>query len=241
MATADDAPTDATAAIMQPYLFPYLGYYQLISASDTFVFLDDVAFMKRGWINRNRILVAGNAFLFTVPVRAASQNRSIRETEIAEVGAWRRRLERTLRHAYANAPFLAETLDLVHAVISRSTSSIAELAAESVRAVCAHLELPASFRSSSELDTDDTTGAERIIALCQACGATRYVNPPGGTELYDRSQFARAGIDLKFLRPHLPEYSQRADPFVPGLSIIDVLMCNPRETVRTWAQTFDLE
>lgn len=231
-----------TAVVMQPYFFPYLGYFQLVAASSVFVFLDDTTFIKGGWINRNRCLVQGKAHLFTVPLCASSSNRSIATTLVTEDFRWRSRLLRLLEQTYARAPLRDPVLELVEQVISTQRRSIGDLAAASVRAVCAHVGLSTTWQSSSEAHpAQGHTGAERIIDICRALRATRYVNAPGGRELYTSTEFARAGIELRFLRPTLRAYAQTGGGFVSGLSIIDVLMFNPPEQVRAWMGAYELE
>jgi hypothetical protein len=231
-----------SVAIMQPYFFPYLGYFQLAAAASVFVFLNDAAFIKGGWINRNRYLHQGSARFFTVPLQHASPNRRIDEIGIAEVRNWQRTLLRALEQSYARAPHRDATLGLVEGVLSRPHRDIGGLAAESVRAVCAYVGLsPAWQESRRDHPGSGLGGAARVLELCGALGATRYVNAPGGRPLYDAAQFARAGIELRFLRPVLPPYDQQVDGFVAGLSIIDALMFNSAPVVRTWMEAYELE
>lgn len=231
-----------TVVVMQPYFFPYLGYFQLVAASSVFIFLDDVAYIKRGWINRNSFLVQNRAHVFTVPLQAPSINRQIATTLVAEDPRWQSHLIRLLENAYAHAPFRDAVLGLVQQVVSEPQRSIGNLAATSVRTVCAYVGLPATWQMSSEAHPrNGLKGAARIVDICRTLDATRYVNAPGGKDLYDSSEFLRAGIELRFLRPVLPAYVQSGGQFVRGLSIIDVLMFNPPEQVRAWMEAYELE
>jgi hypothetical protein len=217
-------------AIMQPYLFPYIGYFQLIAAADTFVVYDDVAFINRGWINRNRVLQQGRELLVTVPLRAASQNRTIREIEIAEDGLWLPRVLRTVEHAYARAPRFPDTYALAEAVLGSKERSISRMAVSGLRAVCTHLGITTRFvESSTVYGNSALKGQERILDICAREGATRYINLPGGAALYSRAEFAARGVELEILEPDPGPYRQFGDPFVPWLSILDVLMFNSRE------------
>jgi hypothetical protein len=230
-----------TLAIMQPYLFPYIGYFQLVAAVDRFVFLDDVAFIKKGWINRNRILVSGKPWTFTVPLRDASQNRPICDTEIHAQEFTPSKLMRTIDLAYRKAPFFASTYALAERVFGGTYQSIAEMAQESVRFVCEYLELSTPFvRSSTCHGPSPLKGAERIREICAHEGATRYLNPSGGTELYEAADFAAQGIELRFLQSREQSYPQWGGPFVPWLSILDVLMFNDPAVVRGMLSAFDL-
>lgn len=231
-----------TAVVMQPYFFPYLGYFQLVAASSVFVYFQDASYIKGGWINRNRVLVQGRPHVFTVPIEKASSHRTIEATNIANAQDWRSHFVRLLEQAYARAPFRDRVLNLVSNVVYSTTSSIGRLAEESVRAVCAYVGFVPQWRQSHEFQfSDSPRGAARIKRICQALEAERYVNAPGGKALYDAQDFQRAGIELRFLRPVLPEYEQTGGAFVSGLSIIDVLMFNSPEVTRTWMEAYELE
>jgi hypothetical protein len=223
--TASSKQQDRVVAVMQPYLFPYLGYFQLISASDVFVLYDDVDFIKQGWINRNKILINNSPHVFTVPCHNASSNEIINDVAIHE--GWRKaKLLKKIRMTYSNAPCFDDAFPVVERVISTDENLISRLAERSVRQVSDYLGLDVDFHRSSDLDVDPSLGrADRLIALTKHFGASTYVNMEGGTELYEKSYFSAQGVDLRFLTPHLPKYSQyTGDSFHSGLSIIDVMM-----------------
>jgi len=229
---------------MQPYLFPYLGYFQLMRAVDRFVVYDDVAFITQGWINRNRVLINGRPSYFTVPVKHASSFVSIHDTLIDGDGQHARWIEKTLKtfdNAYRRAPQFARVFPLVEAVLMRPTNRVAELAAASLEAVADFLEIRTEWvESSRRYGNAGLKGEERVLAICRAEQATDYVNAAGGRELYARDRFEAAGVRLHFLQPRTVEYRQFGHPFVPWLSIIDVLMFNPLETVQTFLDACDL-
>jgi hypothetical protein len=215
-----------TLGVMQPYLFPYLGYYQLMRACDRFAVLDDVTFINRGWINRNHLLVHGEPHLFTVPLVRASQNRLIRDIAVA-TGDWRTKLMRTIATAYARAPHYRGTSALVGSVLEGSAGSIGDLAFASLRAVHEHVGLSTTLiRSTDIYDNQNLRGQARILDICRREGAEVYANLPGGRALYDAESFRSAGIELRFLDARAREYPQLGQPFQPDLSIIDVLMFN---------------
>lgn len=239
----DEGGADATRimrlrrrmAIMQPYVFPYVGYFHLAQASDLFVFYDDVQYTTRGWINRNRILLNGTDYLFTVPVAGASQSRIICETMQACDAAWTEKFYRTLQHAYRKAPQFTRVMEPVMAAFSTPCGSIADLAIRSIEAVHDYLGLP--FRCArSSVCAPETRGlerADRLIEITRTLGYAAYVNAPGGATLYDKGYFASRGVELGFVESGEISYRQYApDGFVPSLSIIDVLMFNDIPTVR---------
>jgi hypothetical protein len=229
---------------MQPYLFPYIGYYQLISAVDEFVNYDDVAFIQQGWINRNRIKINGEARYFTVPLAAASSFRSIRETMVATLPyeAFRRKFFATINTVYGKAPFYRETLNLLEGVFVPQPASIGDLAWQSVSAVCSYLRLETRLvPTATTFGNSHLKKADRLIDICRRENADIYINAIGGAELYSRDEFAKAGIALWFLRSGPVEYSQSdRRAFIPNLSIIDVLMFNSHEQVRLMLRNFNL-
>ena len=230
--------------IMQPYLFPYLGYFQLIAAVDKFVLYDDVAFIKQGWINRNQILLNGQPYLFSVPLRGASSNRSIRDTEISagEYPRWKDRFLKTIDLAYSRAPHFEATKQLVSSVLEPASSSAADVARRSIGVVCEALGLATRIEVSSTIYNNSHLRAqERVLDICGREGASLYINPPGGRELYSHEAFGARHLELRFLRSRLPAYPQFSHEFVPALSVLDVLMFNSIEAVRGMMAEFDLE
>ncbi|HUE91246.1 WbqC family protein [Pseudomonas sp.] len=217
-----------TLAVMQPYFFPYLGYFQLARSVEHFVFLDDVAFIKRGFIQRNRILLNGVPFQFSVAVRQASQNRAINEHEfVGDFSVFHQQL----RHAYARAPYFTEVFALVEALCHDHELNVAHKAAASVCLVFDYLGLPLQSSFASELALGELAGETRILAICRQMQAQAYHNAIGGRSLYDGHHFTEQGVQLRFVEPHLAAYPQAGGEFVAGLSILDVLMYNAPQDV----------
>jgi len=229
---------------MQPYLFPYIGYYQLMHAVDRFVVYDDVTFIKQGWINRNRLLINGQPSFFVVPAKNASSFVLIRDTPVDDSPQhreWVAKLLKTFENAYRRAPEFPRVFPIVEAVFAAPATRVAEIAVASLKLVAEYLELrPVWVDSSTIYDNAHLKGEERVLAICRAEGATQYVNPPGGEELYSRDRFDAQGVELRFLRPRPIEYPQFGAPFVPWLSIVDVLMFNTRDAIRSFMCQYDL-
>lgn len=231
-------------AVMQPYIFPYIGYFQLIKAVDTFVFYDDVNFIKQGWINRNQILINGKANLFTIPLKKASSFNLINETLINEslFTKWKKKFLRKIEQSYSKAPFFEEYYPVVCKVMNHSAMTISEMAILSVKETSAYLNLGVNFEVSSnkfpELQNFERT--ERLIEMCSLLNLTTYINPIGGEELYNKKDFREKNINLLFLQPKLENYTQFENEFIKGLSIIDVLMFNSPESVRNMLSNFEL-
>lgn len=224
-----------TLGIMQPYVFPYIGYFQYIAAVDSFVLYDDVAFIRQGWINRNNILQHGKPLLFTVPLKDASSFRNICDTEIAQAQyqTWRNKFYKTLEQCYRKAPFFDSVLELLTSVFKPDERFISQLAGKSISDVCNYIGISTPVKYASGNYTNQTlSGEARVIDICRQEGANQYINPVGGQHLYHRQHFALQGIDLKFISVQPVQYPQYDHSFVPSLSIIDVLMFNDAERIK---------
>lgn len=226
-------PRPITLAIMQPYFLPYLGYFQLMAAVDTLVLYDDVNFINRGWINRNRFNLNGTAHMQTIPLQHASQNKRICDIHISDAENWRDKTLKTIRQAYARASQYARVYPLVEVIIKHPADNLADYLHHSLIMLHEHLGLPTRLVGSSRAYGNQALKAQaRIIDICQRERAERYINAIGGVELYDRAAFEAHGLQLTFLHPALPAYDTGAVPFVPGLSVVDVLMHNPPDAMQ---------
>lgn len=213
--------------ILQPYIFPYIGYFQLINAVDRLVIYDDAQWIKGGWINRNRILVQGNPTYVTLPVAAAPLGTAINERVFSSQFEWqKRKILRTLVSAYERSMNFDATYALVEECFSCGSTNVAEFVANSLRVVCDCLGIDVPFRFSSELVSSQVlTGEDRVLDICKLCESSSYVNPIGGVELYSCRRFASEGIELRFLKSNCDEYFQLSNRgFISSLSILDVLM-----------------
>ncbi|UII31663.1 WbqC family protein [Fulvivirga ulvae] len=232
-------------AVMQPYVFPYLGYFQLINSVDIFVLYDDVNFIKQGWINRNKILLNGKESLFTVPINGVSSFRPIRETEISGpiYLKWQKKFLKSLRQSYIKAPFFENIYPIIETVILRNHKNIGELAGDSIQLVSNYLGIDTEFLYSSECFSDSKSldKADRLIAIVNELSGDHYINPSGGKELYQKGMFEKAGLKLSFIKNHLRPYTQLGEEFKAGLSIIDVLMFNDIEEIQKMLTQFELE
>ncbi|QIH09982.1 MULTISPECIES: WbqC family protein [unclassified Pseudomonas] len=220
-------------AIMQPYFFPYIGYFDLIASVDKFVFYDDVNFIKNGWINRNRLYLSGDVRYFTAPLSGASSNSKIFEVRIQPRQAWTRKLLESIRQSYAKAPNFIETFDLLRDVLDGDSESVSSLAQKSVQKSAERLGMLTNFiESSSIYENSDLKGTERVLDICLKEGTKEYINLPGGKSLYDETDFLKKGIKLSFTNTSFIPYAQFDRPFSPGLSIIDMMMFNSFEQCR---------
>jgi hypothetical protein len=229
-------------AIMQPYLFPYLGYFQLIKVVDIFVIHDDVQYIKGGWINRNRILLNHQAHLFSFSIKKAPAHLNINQRNFGDdfVTRKKRFLEK-IRFAYCNAPYYSRTMNLIKEILDYQELNVSLFIINSLKRLCMAINILTPFCLSSELNKNQyLKGEQRVIDINKNMGASHYVNPIGGTELYSPAEFARNGIRLNFIQSKLSAYTQFNQGFVPDLSIIDVLMFNSRDMINRLINEYDL-
>jgi hypothetical protein len=230
-----------TIAIMQPYIFPYIGYFQLINAVDKFIIYDDVNFINKGWINRNNILVSGQPHLFTVPLKDASQNKLIREVAVAQGEPWQKKFLKTVRQSYQKAPYYEKVFVLIEEIVNLEVKTIHELAHSALKITCAFMEIGTEIiPSSTRYNNTHLKGQERILDICRQENASHYINPIGGMELYDKGRFENEGRRLSFIKSVASPYPQFKNAFVPWLSIIDILMFNNQENINKHLKAYEL-
>lgn len=232
--------------IMQPYFLPYLGYWQLIHTVDKFVILDDVNFIKGGWINRNRYLYQGEAKIFTINLKDARSSKIINEIEIAENGNKFEPMKKNLgmfAMAYKKkAPEYQNVIELINKIESYGERNLSKYITNSIREICKYLEIETEIIVSSEMDkTKGLLREHRVVDICKRLGGDMYINPIGGKELYTHEFFGENGLELKFIRMDDLKYQQVGDEFLPSLSILDVLMFNSKEKAISLLDLYTLE
>jgi hypothetical protein len=243
-------------AVNQPYFFPYIGYYQLIKSVDKFILCDNVNFIKRGWVNRNRILVKnyGPAWI-TVPLREQSCHAKITDTKIDNRWNWKRKMFQTIEMNYRKAPMFEQFYPVIRHIIDIETDSISELDANTIIGISNYLNIDTIIETDyskytyieEEIDAcesgdcpGDDKRVSRIVKICQHENADVYHNLIGGMSLYSKESFYSKNIKIKFLNNKPMEYRQSNGEFVPKLSIIDVLMLNSPAVVSTMLNLFEL-
>jgi hypothetical protein len=224
--------------LMQPYLFPYIGYFQLMDAVDEYVVYDDVHFIKGGWINRNNILIGNQKVRFTASLLEASPNKLINEIEIQDNFD---KFLKTVAMAYSKAPYKEPVYDLLNKICSFQDKNLARFNGNSLQQIAGYLGIGTTILYSSTLNKDNALRAQdKVISICKEMGADMYINAIGGQELYDRESFSAEGIELKFLKPNIIPYKQFTQDFIPGLSIIDVMMFNSPVEIKKMLADYDL-
>lgn len=226
-----------TIGVMQPYFMPYIGYWQLMAAVDQYVVYDDVNYIKRGWANRNNILLNGEPYLFSISLNGASQNKFFNEIEIADNFE---KLKKTLYHSYSK-PYYEESMQLLDEILEYPDRNLSRFLYYSFHAVLKYLDCNTELIFSSEIKKDNSLkGQDKILDICRALKADRYINAIGGQELYDVDTFAKNGIELKFLKSNAIIYPQFKNSFVPNLSIIDIMMFNGKNRTKQLLNEYTL-
>jgi len=215
-------------AIMQPYFFPYIGYFQLLKTVDEFVIYDNIQFTKKGWIHRNRILVNEASSFVTLPLKNDSDYLDINDRRLADsFFQEKKKLLRRIEGAYRNAPYFHDVYPLVKGCLDYDDSNLFNFIFFSVKKIMNFLSINTRVVISSSIKIDNSLKAEKkVIEICKQMNAGTYINPIGGLELYDKGEFAAHNIELKFLKTKPIVYKQFNNNFIPWLSIIDVMMFN---------------
>ena len=216
--------------IMQPYFLPYVGYFQLIYSCDIFVIYDNIKYTKRGWINRNRMLMNGKDRVFTLPLKKASDSLDIVQREISTDSFYSDGLLNFFRENYRRAPNYHEGILLFTQILAFNDVNLFRFIENSLNIIIQYFGLSTKVIKSSELPINHSLASQEIvIALCGALGATDYINLSGGIDLYDKNSFNKSGINLRFIKTSPFEYRQFDNPFIGNLSIIDLIMFNNLE------------
>ncbi|MGE4518381.1 MAG: WbqC family protein [Desulfobacteraceae bacterium] len=224
--------------IMQPYFFPYLGYWQLINSVDVFIIYDDVNFIKQGWINRNYILNYDKKFLFTLQLEGSSSFKLINEINIGNNNT---KLIKTLTQFYNKAFYFNDVISLLEKIILNKEKNLGIYLEYLIKEICRYLKIETEILISSKIEKNNSLkGQDKVIEICKLLNASCYINPLGGQQLYDKKIFAYNNIDLYFLQTNQIEYKQFTNEFIPSLSIIDILMFNSVEEIKNHLTQFVL-
>ncbi len=230
--------------IMQPYFFPYIGYFSLIKHVDEFILFDTPQFIRHGWIERNRIKNAGGGYVYiSVPLLKHSQKTAIQNILINNEMDWKNKILAQLVH-YKKAPYYKEVTEMLRALFEKEYLDIVTLDKVTLEKVCEYLNIDTEIKVFSQMNLE----IEQVLApdewalnICKAIpGANEYWNPPGGKAFFDVSKYDKAGIDIRFQEVEITEYQQGKNAFEAGLSIIDVMMYNSSQTIHRMMDNFKL-
>jgi len=232
--------------IMQPYFFPYIGYFMLIKSSDYWIVFDNTQYINKGWINRNRILsqTKGEVAYISVPIVKKGRGMLINDAEIDQAQRWKEKILGQIDYYKKKAPFYLKTKRLVEEILSYQTNYISELNVFALENICNYLSIDFNYSVFSKMNTgiySVNTPDEWALEITKYLGGNSYVNPPGGKSFFNKEKYLDEGIDLKFLIPKLIPYKTFSKEFIPGLSIIDVLMFNSVEKTQVLLDEYTIE
>lgn len=231
---------------MQPYLFPYIGYFSLINYSDKFIFFDTPQYISHGWINRNRIIKQdGSIGYFIVPIQKCHRETAIKDVKISNSTKWKEKIFGQLTVYRKKAPNYESVVTMIRSVFEQQAygDSLSKLSILSVMEICRYLDIKRDFEIFSEmnLDIDDVHAPDEwALNITQACHGDTYVNPPGGLEFFDREKYRENNIKLEFLNQHFKQYVQRIGHFEPALSVIDLMMFCSKEEIIDMLYDFEI-
>ncbi len=227
---------------MQAYIFPYIGYFQLINSVDEFIIYDNIQYTKKGWINRNRILSNGKDKLITVPLKKDSDYLNIFDRELSSNwGNDRKKLLNIIRESYRKALFFDDVYPLIERSLLYEENNLFKFIVNTLEVINGYLGIKTPIVTSSTIEIDHTlTSKEKVIALCKERGADVYVNPIGGVELYSKEAFKNEDLELFFIKSDNIVYEQFKNDFIPWLSIIDVMMFNSKEEINKYLNSYSL-
>ena len=228
-----------TLAIMQPYLFPYIGYWQLIANSDQFIFFDVVQYNKRSWMNRNRILHPDKPDEFqyiSVPIKKHEKGTLIKDVYINNNENWEEKIFGQLTvYKKLNAPYYDDVKKLIEKIFAGNHESFLNLSVVSMIQICEYLDIDFKYQIASDVNFNRNiieNAGDWALSISKELKATNYINPYGGYEIFDEGKYNVNGIDIKFLKSKLTPYKQSfRKNFMSGLSIIDILMFNDKKII----------
>jgi hypothetical protein len=213
---------------MQPYFFPYIGYFQLMNIVDEFVVYDNIQYTKKGWINRNRILLNGKDQFITIPLKKGSDFLNVNERLLSE--NWdsdKKYMINLIKSSYSKAPFFKDIFPVIEDCIMYKNENLFDFVFYSITSLKNYLNISTELILSSNLPIDHSLkSVDKVISICKLKNASIYVNLIGGTQLYKSEDFIEVGVNLRFLKSNLINYKQFDNEFMPFLSIIDVMMFN---------------
>lgn len=230
---------------MQPYFFPYIGYFSLIKQTDRFILFDTVQFIRHGWIERNRILKPNEGWQYiSVPLNKYSRDIKIMDICINNTGNWKEKTFRQLEHYKKRAPYYNEALEVIKEALDIDTNSIVKLNENIIKTICKYIGININVEIFSKMNLEiieANAPDEWALNICKALGnVSEYWNPEGGLDFFDKTKYTSNNIDIKFMRMNLEEYSQRRNAFESGLSIIDVMMFNDSQFINNMLDNFQI-
>ena len=229
--------------IMQPYFIPYVGYFQLINLVDQFVIYDNIQYTKKGWIKRNRILLNNKVKTISLPLKKDSDFLDIKERQLASNwGIEKKKILNTIKSAYRKSPYFEEGCRLVNSILDVSNNNLFDYLFETIKIINNYLQISTPIVKSSDIKIDHCLRSSfKIIEICKKTNSKTYINSIGGLNLYDKKEFKKQKIELKFIKTLNFKYNQISNDFHENLSIIDIIMNCSNEEIKNILLSYKLE
>ncbi len=208
---------------MQPYFYPYMGYFQLIDAVDLLVVYDDVQYIQRGWINRNYLLVKEGRQYFTIPVKKPKLQSLIKDVRVLEGVVWKKKIIRSFELNYSKAPNFNTGFEMLNQVLGIKSDFLIDYCLSSIQSITSYLDMNIEFQYSSELSYTGEDKIEKLNSIITIENAQMIVLPPGSLTLYDPSDFIKqAGFLNSYENTAYKQFHK--SHFEKNLSILDMVM-----------------
>ncbi len=240
---------------MQAYFFPYIGYFQLINASEVFVIYENVSFRKGSWVTRNRILDKGKnkPIYINLSVSKKSIGDIVSTVSLAQKKERVEAVDNLIYFNYKKAPFFDDVYPVLQNLLYCDEQNLHSYNAKLTEGICELLSIKTKIISDNSnciqieneleekaLESGNNVMTQRVIELCKYYGGNHYLNPIGGVELYSRKDFKNSNLKISFVKSDPIVYNQFESPFIPSLSVIDVLMHAGIEKTRSFLNNFQL-
>lgn len=236
----------SSLAVMQPYFFPYSGYFSLIESADTFIFFDDVQYVRKSWMGRNRLLnlSTGTPFYIRPGIVKPPYQAPLPSVELEQNSDWKDKLLEQTATYKNDVPFYNETKQLLEEILDHDYKYLVEFNIKSVITIAEKLDLDTRFEKYSDhgfwFDQKPERGTWGL-EIAKAVDVDKYINSPGGVSFISADGFSQAGIKLGFIQPGITSYDQNVDKFVPRLSILDVLFFNGIENTKKYVRDYSIK
>lgn len=215
---------------MQPYFFPYIDHFRMMAKCDVWVFFDITQFRRKSWMHRNRIANRDKGWCYVnIPINHTKLETPIYKTTINHAQDWKAKIFEALKVYKGHAPYYDDTLMRLTNLLSSDCKTITDFNTHTLKFIAALLDVHPRFETASKLDVlfpENCGAGEWAYYISKYLGASIYLNPESGRELFDAGLYKMGGIQLDFFQGRTFEYDMHGFKFEPGLSVIDAMMWN---------------
>lgn len=230
---------------MQPYFFPYPGYFSLIKATNKWIVFDTPQYANYSWMNRNRIINCNddNWMYFIVPLKKRPLRTSINSIVIQNEVNWKEKIISQLGYYKKHAPYYNHVVEFLRETLTSEFVKLSDLNIHTLKATCKYIGIDFNYEIYSEMNLqieDIHAPDEWGLNICKAMGVSKFINPERGQNFIDRQKYLNEKVDIKFLEYRYPDYDQKMEEFIPGLSIIDAMMFNSPKELKVILEDYKL-